>query len=155
MRSIWVHASTYGDVESDTWEETTLGDTKECAGDEEAGVGGDKAHERHAQAPGDHAKEWCVRWHNLADFSDLHGGKPEAGTRLLEHHVRWDLGGDVEGEEDGCKVIGMSARPAMVTRVTYRARCCTGETSYPSSGHLRDRPNAHYQCWYDRGKKAT
>lgn len=43
-----------------------------------------QSHAGHNQSPGKHDD-----------------GKPDAWTESLHHHIAWDLGGDVEREEDG------------------------------------------------------
>lgn len=76
-------------LEGHTRKQTTFGNTQRSASCQEPRVVGNRPHERTAYTPGHH------------DNRD-----PERRTGFLHHQVRWDLGGDVEWEEDGeCDLI--------------------------------------------------
>jgi hypothetical protein len=69
----------------DSREQTGLCESEKDASDEKTVVTLDDTHERHHNAPSHHD-----------------GGKPNAGTELLEEEVRWHLKGGI-GEEEDCE----------------------------------------------------
>lgn len=79
----------HGDKETDAGEETALGNAKEDTACKDATEVVYQAHASHDESPRDH------------DDSE-----PNAWTDALHHHVAWDFGRDVEGEENGkCDVV--------------------------------------------------
>ena len=73
----------HSNVVSDTWKESTLSDTKENAGCDEATEVLDETHADHDNSPCKHDN--C---------------EPDGWAEALHGHVGWNLGSDVEWEED-------------------------------------------------------
>lgn len=76
----------------DTGKQSALKQSKEDACSHETGVVLDKALADHGQGPEEHDE-----------------GEPDARSKPLHHHVRGDLRGNVEREEDGKAVIVLDA----------------------------------------------
>jgi hypothetical protein len=72
-----------------TGEQSTLGNAKEYTACKKTAEILYQTLESHDSAPGDHDES-----------------QPQAGANTLHHHIAWDLGRDIEGEEDGkCDVV--------------------------------------------------
>lgn len=80
------------DIVIDAWEKATFEDTKKHSCCHQAGVIGDEALADHRQRPEEHNE--C---------------KPNGWPDALHHHVRWYLGGNVEGKQNGETVIVLYA----------------------------------------------